>query len=82
MMSRAYYEESIPAFLRDDETRVLGELTLHHLFDLDDLQKNAWREEIRLLKHCLSGLSDGSILFEYTIPRMESGLMLSYSVKV
>jgi hypothetical protein len=69
-MRRAYYESSVPAFLSANETRILGELTLHHQFVLEDLQKNAWREQIRLLKSHLSGLDRGSILFEYTIPRM------------
>ena len=40
------------------------------MFKTEDVQKNAWREEISILKKQLSALSDGGIIFEFMIPRM------------
>ena len=39
-------------------------------FDLNVLQRNAWIEEIKILKRELSSFKDGYIMLEYTIPRM------------
>lgn len=69
-MKRSYYSNSIPAFLAEDETRILGELSLHHRFALEDLQKNAWIKQIRILKNSLISINRGKIYFEFLIPRM------------
>lgn len=69
-MSRAYYSNSIPRFLTEDPHKIMGTLTLNHYFALEDLQKNAWVNEIEILKNCLSGFLDGHIFLEYSIPRM------------
>ena len=37
---------------------------------LEDLQRNAWIEQIKILKNQLAKIDDGHILFEYSIPRM------------
>jgi len=41
-MKRAYYQNSISSFLKDDQEKILGELARHHHFELDLAQKNAW----------------------------------------
>ena len=39
-------------------------------FRTEDIQKNAWRAEIQVLKEQLAFFPDGEIAFEFTIPRM------------
>lgn len=69
-MGRAYYSKPLIDFLKDDDKRILGELTANHQFDLEELQTNSWMEEIKILKSQLSKFDSGHILFEYVIPRM------------
>ena len=69
-MKRSYYSNSISAFLQEDETKILGELSLRHSFALEDLQKNAWIKQIRILKNSLRFINRGHIYFEFLIPRM------------
>ena len=68
-MERFYYGETIEAFLADDANSILGKLTQAESFDTVREQKNAWNEEIGLLKSYLTGYS-GSVFFEYSIPRL------------
>jgi hypothetical protein len=69
-MTRSYYSNTISDFLKDDETRILGELSLHHNHALEDLQKNAWVKQITILKDTLQSYDNGQIYFEFSIPRM------------
>lgn len=69
-MTRSYYSNTISDFLEDDETRILGQLSLHHNHALEDLQKNAWIKQITILKDTLQNISIGQIYFEFSIPRM------------
>ena len=69
-MSRSYYSNTISNFLKDDETRILGQLSLHHNHVLEDLQKNAWIKQITILKDTLQNIENGQIYFEFSIPRM------------
>ena len=69
-MTRSYYSNTISDFLKDDETRILGELSLHHNHALEDLQKNAWVKQITILKDTLQSVDNGQIYFEFSIPRM------------
>ena len=50
-MQRAYYSNTITDFLRDDSSRILGELSLHHTHALEELQKNAWIGQIKIFKN-------------------------------
>ena len=69
-MKRAYYSNIIQAFLTETEASILGELTANHTNrTLEDLQINAWKKQIQILKDQLKGLS-GKIYFEFAIPRM------------
>jgi len=69
-MARSYYSNTISDFLQDDETRILGQLSLHHNHSLEDLQKNAWVKQITILKDTLQSIENGQIYFEFSIPRM------------
>jgi Uncharacterized conserved protein (DUF2075) len=69
-MTRSYYSNTISDFLQDDETRILGQLSLHHNHALEDLQKNAWVKQIAILKETLQSVENGQIYFEFSIPRM------------
>jgi hypothetical protein len=69
-MTRSYYSNTISNFLKDDETRILGQLSLHHNHALEDLQKNAWIKQIVILKDTLQNIKNGQIYFEFSIPRM------------
>jgi hypothetical protein len=68
-MARFYYQRPIEAFLIEDESFILGELAKNHEFALDEQQRNAWHEEIRLLKSWLHEIT-GHLVLEYSIPRM------------
>lgn len=68
---RSFYSSNFEKFFNDSEAEVLGMLATNNGFDLNDLQKNTWLYEIKLLKEVLKGFdSNSKILFEYTIPRI------------
>jgi hypothetical protein len=69
-MARAYYQNEIYNFLKDDPEKILGELARHHHFDLEITQRNAWIEQIQNLKQQLPEFPFGKIFFEFSIPRM------------
>ncbi len=69
-MTRSYYSNKITDFLQDDDTRILGQLSLLHSHALEDLQKNAWVKQIKILKDTLQNIDNGQIYFEFSIPRM------------
>ncbi|MFI1771083.1 DUF2075 domain-containing protein [Thalassobellus citreus] len=69
-MNRAYYNNTISGFLSEDSNSILGQLSLNHTNrSLEDLQKNAWVKQIEILKGELKEIN-GTIYFEFTIPRM------------
>ena len=68
-MERYYYGRSIAEFLCEDSERIFGILSAAESFDTKREQKNAWNDEIRLLKLILQGY-EGHIFFEYSIPRL------------
>jgi len=69
-MNRAYYSAPADQFCCDDPDLILGELTRHHQFALEDLQRNAWLSQIDILQASLKNLPDSYVAFEYAIPRM------------
>lgn len=79
-MARAFYADSVENFLCRDENTILGMLVRGNPFPLEDLQRNVWLEEIRILKRAFSTNSRGYILFEYSIPRMGSRVDVIYLV--
>ena len=69
-MARSYYSKGLQEFLNEDNNSILGELTDNNQFALEEQQRNAWREQIIILKEQLQEFESGHILFEYSIPRM------------
>ena len=69
-MARSYYSKGLQEFLKEDNNSILGELTNNHQFALEEQQRNAWREQIIILKEQLQEFESGHIMFEYSIPRM------------
>lgn len=68
-MKRSYYQNTIDKFLAEDVNSIFGQLTKNHEYNLEDQQKNAWSNQIDLLKSSLKDVS-GNIYFEFSIPRM------------
>ncbi len=68
-MNREYYSDSIAAFLGASPEEILGRLATNNDFALEQTQRDAWLEEITILKSVLLPFN-GSIYFEYSIPRM------------
>ena len=69
-MQRYYYANTIERFLSSENDGILGQLLINDEFETTDLQKNAWRKEIEILKEQLCSFKDGEIAFEFTIPRI------------
>lgn len=68
-MQRYYYSNSISFFLKSSSIEIIGELAQNNEFTLEQSQKNAWNIQIDILKESLNSF-EGSIFFEYSIPRM------------
>jgi hypothetical protein len=68
-MNRFYYSEKINNFINTSTNEIIGELEKNNEFSLELSQRDAWIEEIQILKYSLLNYS-GKIYFEYSIPRM------------
>ncbi len=68
-MRREYYSDTLSDFLKRNNNEILGKLAQGNDFALEQTQRDAWLEEIRILKNVLHPYN-GSIYFEYSIPRM------------
>ena len=68
-MRRYYYSDTITNFLSTTRNEILGELVKSNDFALEQPQRDAWLEEINILKKTLQPYK-GSVYFEYSIPRM------------
>ena len=69
-MKRSYYSASIREFISESDSSIIGKLSMHHSFALEDLQKNAWQKQITILKSSLVDFPEGKVFFEFAIPRM------------
>jgi hypothetical protein len=68
-MKREYYSDSLDNFLITKSEDIFSKLAANNEFALDQSQRDAWLEEIKILQSVLS-CYHGSIYFEYSIPRM------------
>ena len=68
-MNRSYYSDAISSFCRKSTGDVLARLVQANEFALEQTQRDAWVEEIRILQATLTAY-EGGIYFEYAIPRM------------
>ena len=72
-MAKAYYASSIKDFIRSSTEAIQGKILIKDEFRATQEQRNAWLSEIEILKKQLALLNeDGSIIFEYTVPRIGS----------
>lgn len=72
-MAKAYYSDAIKNFLKTSEEAIYGAILIQDEFRATNEQRFAWRKEIAYLKDQLAKLGiDGSIIFEYTVPRIGS----------
>ena len=67
----AYYSAPVDQFLDSDSNQTLGVLVAAHTHDLDIEQRQAWQEEINILRGALGGLA-GTIFLEFDVPRLGS----------
>jgi hypothetical protein len=68
-LKRYYYKNRIDKFLLESEQQILGELTAASQFPVNLGQRDAWMDQVRILKDSLEGIV-GTLYFEYSIPRM------------
>lgn len=67
---KAYYCNSIPGFIADRSTDIVGRL-VRHAFDINKEQANAWDNQITELQQRLEDCGmEGDIIFEYDIVRL------------
>ena len=67
---KAYYCNSIPGFIADQSTDIVGRL-VRHAFDINKEQANAWENQITELQRRLEECGmEGDIIFEYDIVRL------------
>jgi len=69
LLTRAYYHATFEDFLSTSDEEILGFLSLRSEKNIEQLQINAWKTELGILREALRGLS-GHLLLEYSIPRM------------
>ena len=68
-IERAWYHAAIAEFLETDSDTIIGRLTRSSDFPVEPAQRDAWLAQIDVLREGLRGL-EGSIYFEFNIPRM------------
>ena len=70
MATRAHYASSISRFLAEPEPSVLGKLVEKSAHNVELAQRNAWIDEITILKEQLAGFTEGHVFLEFSMPRM------------
>lgn len=67
---KAYYCNSIPGFIRDQSSSIIGQL-VKHSFEVNKSQTDAWNNQICELQDRLERCGiEGDIIFEYDIVRL------------
>lgn len=70
-MLNYFFKDSVSSFLNKTKEEIMGTITLANNFDSSQLQTRSWEEQISVLKCALKGM-EGTIFFEFSIPRMGS----------
>lgn len=70
-MATHYYSTSIDSFLDSKDAAILGDLSQASEFPDDLEQKQAWREQLHILREALTGVS-GHLFLEFVVPRIGS----------
>ncbi|MDP1674055.1 MAG: hypothetical protein Q8L65_13215, partial [Burkholderiales bacterium] len=71
MPLNAYYSAEIPAFINAAPESILGTLSANSAFSVETGQRDAWVEQIEVLRGALRGLR-GWVLLEFIVPRIGS----------
>ena len=71
MPLNAYYSAEISTFIAENNEGILGRLATNSTFSVETAQRNAWVEQIEVLKHALKSFS-GWVLMEFIVPRIGS----------
>ena len=70
-MARCLYHSSFQEFIKADNNSIFGTLCENYHGEAITTTREAWREEISVLKDALRNFdNDGEIIFEYDIPRL------------
>ncbi|MFN7614176.1 MAG: hypothetical protein ACK5P8_03165, partial [Phycisphaerae bacterium] len=71
LSGRAYYAARIGDFCAQHDDTVLAALTTSSAFAIETAQRDAWREQIVVMREALIGVdADGLVAFEFAVPRM------------
>lgn len=71
MINRSYYADLITSFLQRSSDEILGNLVRCSAFAVEETQRNAWLEQITLLRKALGAYAGrGKVYFEYAVPRL------------
>ncbi len=70
MSERAYYSDTLADFRTRDEFSVLGQLTAASEFDVVQPQRDAWLQEVRVIRSALRSFTDGHVFLEFVVPRL------------
>ena len=70
MPKRSGFKSSIQEFITKSNDEILGELTKFQEGSVEITQRDAWQDQINLLKEILPNFKEGYILFEFKIPRI------------
>jgi hypothetical protein len=70
MAQRAQYSARVGDFLDEPADSILGKLTATSAHNVELPQRNAWLDEITILKQQLAGYCEGHLFLEFSIPRM------------
>ena len=69
-IAESYYSSDFENFMAESTDQILGKLARSNQFDLEEQQRNAWINEIAILKEGLKDITFARVIFEYSIPRM------------
>lgn len=71
MDHRAYYAEQVGTFMGHDSQFILGRMVERSTFAVEAAQRDAWMEQIKILKSVLVPyVGRGKVYFEYSVPRL------------
>jgi hypothetical protein len=65
-MKRAWYSDKISKFIQASPESIIGAITSKSSFSIEETQRDAWVEEIKILKDVLSK-TEGKIYFEGSV---------------
>lgn len=71
LTGRAYYEDTITAFLCRSDDAVLGRLLRGGTFAIEETQRRAWQQQLNLMRPALAPFTGrGTVYFEFAVPRL------------